>query len=157
MKPRLMVERLSTASGPGMTARYDNSAGVLVIERPRPHRPWVYGINLDGVVVLDINDARILESVEIICPLERWPLVHGLEWPSVRDRVSALRVAESSIARKSFEDHVELGRSVDGVLLKISIGDAYGDRQYVSLSDSCVAVVSDGALVGFVVRNVTCE
>src|ERR1051325_8851621 len=51
--------------------RYENGVGILIFES-RPPRPWPHGVNIDGTVILDFDEDRILAGVELVASMRTW-------------------------------------------------------------------------------------
>lgn len=129
--------------------RYNDAAGILAAES-RVERAWLYGVDIDGRIVFDLDDERRLANFDLHIPKGRWKQAHGLNAPFVVGAADLI-FSEQAIAVKSFNLTIEVRHDEHG-MVQILFGSATPERAY-SLSDSCLALLNDRELVGFVISG----
>lgn len=129
--------------------RYDHESQILAAES-RVAADWRFGVDIDGRLVFDLAADRTLMNLDLHIGASRWVTDSEVHWPPA-GRPGVLVFDAGSVAEKSF--HLPLDVKVDpgNRVLRIEIGDIAG-AQPVRLSDDCAALVTEGALAGFVLR-----
>jgi hypothetical protein len=51
--------------------RYDRESGILAVESEQP-RPWPYGMDIDGCLVFDVDEQRILANFDLHVGMSLW-------------------------------------------------------------------------------------
>lgn len=136
-----------TAAG-RLYPRYDVEAGIVAVES-RIARPWPYGVDVDGTLICDLDEDRVLANFDLLVPVESWSEAGGLHWP-IRAREVDLVFDTDTVERKSFSSPVEAFTDPDRRLLDIRIGTVEPQEAWV-LSEGCVALTRGDELVGFIV------
>jgi len=130
--------------------RYAESAGILVIES-RFERPWPFGVDIDGRVVFDIDENRILSNVDLHIPKARWRRDLEDDVPAVAPP-GDLVFSQEAIETKSFSLPLRVRADPGLRLLRIEFGTEPPDRA-IALSGSCIALLSGAELVGFAINT----
>ena len=143
--------RAPSAAG-RLIPRYDPESNVLSIESDIV-RPWPYGVNIDGLVLLDLDENRILAAVELLIPRTRWKELGSQEpWPRFA-KPSDLMFRPETIAKKTH--HLPVSAVTDpsrnDVLITFS---SVAPNRWIQLSDNALAAVGSDELLGFRVRLV---
>lgn len=129
--------------------RYDSDAEILAAESPVPAE-WRFGVDIDGRVVFDLAEDRMLMNFDLHIGQRRWTTDPGLRWSEVARR-GTLRFSQESVAAKSFHLPLLVRTDRDHELVRIDIGDSSGS-EIVQLAEACIAFVRDGMLAGFILR-----
>ena len=124
--------------------RYKNSIGILTLESALP-RVSAYNLNIDGTLMLDFDEQRVLAVVELIAPMSAWRGKAGVAQPL--GRPGDIRLAEG-ISGLDFDWPVVITKDVKGDMARISFGSSDFNRA-VALSDKASALVLDYQLTGF--------
>lgn len=143
-----VVTRSPTPAG-RLLPRYDEVANILVLESPE-QREWPYGIDVDGRIIFDIDDERVLANCDLHIGRDRWESDAGMDWPSdaqAGDILFSLAAVETKTF--SLPLRVTLDRAQRRV--RIEIGTLSPDR-FVALAERCIACISKGQLAGFFVQ-----
>src|SRR5947208_2842602 len=61
--------------------RYDEDAGILVLESREP-RALPYGLDIDGVIVFDIDESRVLANLDLHIRADLWERASTAFWPN---------------------------------------------------------------------------
>jgi hypothetical protein len=131
--------------------RYDEESGILALES-RVKRAWPFGIDVDGALVFDLDDQRILANFDLHVPMNRWK--RDLEENTPRIAPAAdLEFAQQTVAQKSFHLPLRLSCDSKAKRLRIELGTAKPDRA-VALSASCIALLANHELVGFLIDGI---
>lgn len=146
----LAVERRAPTAKATLVPSYDEESNVLTIESPM-ERPWPFGVNIDGLVLLDLDDERVLAAVEILVPRGCWKKVDALpDWPLFKQR-SDLILKTDVVATKMHRLPVSVVSDKLGKDVFTSFGSLEPDH-WVQLADNALAAIRDGDLQGFRVR-----
>lgn len=146
----LAVETRAPSAKARLVPSYDEESNVLTIESPIV-RPWPFGVNIDGLVLLDLDDERVLSAVELLIPRSRWRKVDALPaWPFFKKR-SDLILKPDVVATKMHRLPVSVVADKFGKDVLISFGSLEPDH-WVQLADNALAAIRDGELQGFRVR-----
>ncbi|MGH8174772.1 MAG: hypothetical protein ACREV5_00750 [Steroidobacter sp.] len=131
--------------------RYDEESGILAVESS-VQRDWLFGIDIDGTLVFDLDEQRVLANFDLHIPKDRWERDLGPD-ATLISRPGDLMLTPESIAQKSFNLPIRVRTDSQAQRLRIEIGVAKADHA-VALSESCVALLARNDLVGFVIRIV---
>ena len=132
--------------------RYAEDVGLLVMES-RVARPWPFGVDIDGRVVFDIDENRILSNVDLHIPRARWKRDLGEDVPAIAPP-GDLIFSQEAIKAKSFS--LPLRVRADPGLRRVCI--EFGTQppnRAIALSGSCIALLSGTELVGFAIKSPT--
>jgi len=132
--------------------RYDDSAGILAVES-KFERPWAFGVDIDGRIIFDIDERRVLANLDLHIPKKRWKK-EARKRPPERCCFGDLIFSQKTIKIKSFS--LPLMVSSDELCREVHIqfGSSTPDRA-VGLSSSCLALLYQNELVGFFVRDLS--
>lgn len=148
------MSRINVTIGPPSPAgalepRYDRESQILAAESPVAAE-WPFGVDIDGRLVFDLAGDRTLMNLDLHIAASRWVKDSEVQWPS-SGRPGVLVFDAGSVAEKSFHLPLEVKVDPGSQVVLIEIGDMTG-AQPVRLSNDCVALVTEGALAGFVLR-----
>lgn len=137
---------------------YDRESDILAVSS-NVDADWVFGVDIDGSIVFDLDSSRRLVNFDVHIPMSLWKPCRLGAWPDSVEKGSVL-FARETVAHKSF--HLPLRLLYDDarqlVLVEIGTGSTAGSRigqpQTVALSDCCIALVIRERLAGFLVRLV---
>lgn len=137
---------------PDLTSGYDAQARLLTVRiLTEPH--WPYGIDLDGLVIVDLTAARAVANFDVLMPRERWAIGLPFEPVAPRSSAKAARVifSQAVVAEKSLVEPVAVYASSDRRTVQIVVGSPSKPR-FVPLTRSCDVLVEGQILAGFQVR-----
>jgi hypothetical protein len=130
--------------------RYDKEADILVLASRRA-REWIYGVDVDGRIVFDLDRDRVLANCDLHIPMNRWARDLEIEWPA-GTRLGDVAFSKDTVAHKSFHLPLEVRSDPSGQYIRIEIGETLPD-EFIALSDCCIALLALGELVGLLVRD----
>jgi hypothetical protein len=129
--------------------RYDSESRILVMES-RLKRPWKFGINIDGMLICDLDEDRMLANVDLHYDRERWVRREDIAWPA--SAIEADIVFESEVTEtQSLAIPVDVVSDETATVVRIRFGERQPDTA-VALSEACVAEIETDELVGLVAR-----
>jgi hypothetical protein len=129
---------------------YDEESNVLTIESP-VERPWPFGVNIDGLVLLELDDERVLAAVELLILRVRWKKVDALPtWPIFKKRCDLI-LKPDVVAAKMHRLPVTVLADKSGTDVLISFGTPEPDH-WIQLAENALAAIRDGELHGLRVR-----
>lgn len=129
--------------------RYDRAAGILAVQS-NVQRPWPFGVDIDGRLVFDLDDQRVLANFDLHVPKSRWTRGPVETFPSAQpgDLIFSLE----TVQKKSFSLPLSIRTDSEAKYLRVEFGSIEPNRA-IGLSDVCVALLSSDQLVGFVIQN----
>lgn len=127
--------------------RYVEGAGILAVQSSVT-RPWPYGINIDGMMVLDIDEDRVLANVDLHLRRSLWRVEKTLE-RRVPSRKADIAISEESIRQKSLSLPVKVVSDAARRCVAISFPESLNSADAVELSPGCLALVRGDELLGF--------
>jgi hypothetical protein len=130
--------------------RYDDKTGILAIES-RFDRPWPFGVDIDGRVVFDMDEHRVLANVDLHVPKPRWKKDLGGEMTTIAPPADLI-FSHEAITTKSFSLPLTVRTDPSFRQVRIEFGTELSVRA-IALSRSCIALLSADELVGFVIKN----
>lgn len=131
--------------------RYDEESGILALES-RVERAWPFGVDIDGTLVFDLDEQRILANVDLHVPIDRWRRDLEGDTPQIAP-AGDLEFAQQTVTHKSFHLPMRLRGDKDARRLRIDLGAAKPDRA-VALSASCIALLAHQELAGFLIDRI---
>ena len=131
--------------------RYDEDAGILVLESREP-RAWPYGLDIDGMIVLDIDESRVLANLDLHIRADLWERASTAFWPNEVNS-GDLAFPDETLKTKSFHLPLRVRTNPNVHYIRVDIGERE-PQQYVALSNECLALVTEDQLVGFMIRGV---
>jgi hypothetical protein len=140
--------RSPTGSG-RLYPSYDAEADILSVSSRIP-REWPYGIDIDGNLVFDLDQDRILANFDLLIGHRLWTPGEAGPWPKVA-RPADLGFEASAIKTKSFHLPLNVMWDQDRSFVRIILGLGHYDR-VAALSEQCVALLDRDTLAGFLVR-----
>ena len=129
--------------------RYAEDVGFLVVES-RIERPWISGVDIDGRVVFDIDENRVLANFDLHIPKARWKRDLGDDVPAVAPP-GDLIFSQDALQTKSFSLPLSVRADPGLRRVRIEFGTEPADRA-IALSGSCIALLSGAELVGFAIK-----
>ncbi len=131
--------------------RYDPQAGMLMAESTVA-RLWMFGIDIDGRIIFDLDEHRVLANIDLHLPRHRWVRDLGDDTPTAAPPADLVFTPET-VAYKSFSLPLRVRSDRQARRLRIEIGEKRPDRT-VALSESCFALLAGHELVGFMVEPI---
>jgi hypothetical protein len=129
--------------------RYESEIDILMLES-RIFRRWDLGLNVWNSIILDLDLTGIPVSIEILFP--KAILVGDIDHDMpILAPPGDLMFTPEAIAQSSFDIPVRARANRAFTTVALEIGDAKADR-LVGLSNTCVAMIADGHLVGFAIK-----
>ena len=132
-----------TASG-RLYPRYKNSIGIFALESGL--RPWPHGVNIDGTLILDFDENRILANVELIARMSAWKGKLATAQPLASP--GDIRLGEGLGGSIDYDWPVVVSKDVQHDMARISFDDGDFNRA-VALSAAASALLKDDRLIGF--------
>lgn len=130
---------------------YDNQVKILNACREK-QRKFPHGINIEGkrggTLILDLDDDRILGSLELMLPSSAWKTVADVSRPEKSQRAD-IQVAKAAIEHHHFEDGLVVNSSQGKFSVRIMFGEPRKTARAIKLSEECFAYVEDDRLLGF--------
>jgi hypothetical protein len=103
-------------------------------------------VNIDGTVILDFDEKRMLGAVELLLPMSGWKGKAGVAQPL--GRPGDVRLAEELSGNVEYDWPVVVSKDVQRDMARISFGRSDFNRA-VTLSDGASALLQDDHLTGF--------
>jgi hypothetical protein len=135
---------------------YDSEAGILSATSAMQCN-WMFGFNIDGCLVFDLDKNKILVNVDCLIPKKRWKRRDQV-WPSNNAKKGRVQFnvgqGQNSIGKSvdcTFTDVVFVCSSHDKKIIYIQIGSEIGS-EFLELSRNCLVTMSDNKLTGFWMR-----
>jgi hypothetical protein len=125
--------------------RYKNSVGILTLASAVP-RECPHGVNIDGTLILDFDEEKLLASVELIAPMSAWKGKAGVAQPL--GKTGDILLGESLSGSVQRDWSVLVSKDVQRDMARISFGAREFDRA-VALSDTVSALLHNDRLTGF--------
>lgn len=129
--------------------QYHNAIKILNARSPI-ERKWPYGINIDGLLILDIDSDRILANFELLLPMSKWKSAKLPAIPQASRRAD-LQIGLDSIAHKYFDLPIVVEGYDSKAYATIAFGEGEGKPEWIALSKQCLAQVDGDRLLGFFV------
>jgi hypothetical protein len=125
--------------------RYKNSIGILTLDSAFP-RQCPHGVSIDGMLILDFDEERILAGVELIAPMSAWKGRTGVAQPL--GKAGNILLAEGLTGNIDQDGPVVISKDVQRDMARISFGKSDFNRA-VALSETVSALLHDDHLTGF--------
>jgi hypothetical protein len=125
--------------------RYLNGIGILTLESDT-RRPCPHYVNIDGSLILDFDERRVLAAVELLIPISGWKGKDDTARPS--GAPGDVLLAASAPASSDYEWPVIVSKNVQTDEARIAFGSGAHDRS-VALSNACHALLLGDRLTGF--------
>jgi hypothetical protein len=120
---------------------------IMVLESPQiescPH-----GINIDGLLILDANMDRVVNSVELLIPMRRWATADLPEWRPAAQEAN-LALASDTPHRSSFDVKLKVLSNATRTRGVIRIGEWQEGATDIALSEQCKVLLDGDNLRGF--------
>ena len=128
---------------------YDSESDILAVGSD-VQREWLYGIDIDGTVVFDLDAARRLANFDVLVGRRLWERGSTRAWPS-QSPVGTLVFSQEAIARKSFSMPIRCVYDEERRILSVTFGKDPVDE--LEMSQGCLALLAGSELVGFLLRD----
>jgi hypothetical protein len=125
--------------------RYQNSIGILTLST-NPPRPCPFGINIDGTLILDFDEGRVLAGVELVLPMSRWKGKASTSPPVGSAGNLLLTTARQTSAEYAWPITVSKNGQTGAARIAFGGGDY---NRPITLSETCSALLLDDQLTGF--------
>lgn len=125
--------------------RYERGAKLIALES-RVARRWPHGVNVDGTLVFDLDEERVLANLDIHVPRDQWMENRDVAWPGPASKADIV-FDEATVETKAFTLPVEVLTDSGRRVVEVVIG-ARGPAERWELSESCYALTRGDALVG---------
>lgn len=134
------------ATGTGrLYPRYRNSIGIMTLASAVP-RECPHGVNIDGTIILDFDELRVLAGVELIAPMSAWKGKTGVAQPL--GQAGDILLPEGLSGNIDYDWPVITSKDVQRDMARINFGRSDFNRA-VALSDTASALLHDDHLTGF--------
>lgn len=152
MSPSITIRvREPTAQG-RLYPQYDAESDILTIGS-MVQRPWPQGVDIDGNIVFDLDENRLLANLDLHVGKRLWHKGIKRPWPSNADPHD-LEFTMATIGTKSFSTPLRINTDRQRSQVEIEIGenDEGKHETAIALSDRCVAFVCNDQLVAILAR-----
>lgn len=125
---------------------YDGDSGILSATSS-VDRPWMKGADIDGSVLFDVDEHRVLTNIDVLIPKAKWKSTRAAVRP-LGSINGDLIFSEQTLATKSFSLPITVDASAD----KSQVVVRFGRMPYtetVALSDDCIGLLHGNTLSGF--------
>ena len=113
-------------------------------------RPWLYEINIDNQILLDLDDERVLGLVDIMIPKHSWEVDAVLDLPHAA-QVADLIFPEVTHRYEFIELPIKVKTNKIRSYACVLIGSIEEKSIWIELSEKCLALVANDRLCGFFV------
>jgi hypothetical protein len=148
---RILVQQKPKTSFGRLYPRYDDDSGILAVES-RIKRPWPFGVDVDGTIVFDLDEARLLANFDLHIPRARWERSLPEEQSFATAEAADIEFTDETVRQKSFHLPIRARTDAGARRLLVQIGDARPTNS-VALSERCVALLAGNELVGFLITG----
>jgi hypothetical protein len=152
----IIVQRVDEVKGGELFPRYVTDSHVLAVES-KESRPWRYSIDVNGALVFDLDEQRVLASFELMARKEAWKRAGLIPKPKI-DVSGCLQFATETVETRSFPllgVSAESDSAQESVYIRLGDDDSYDAA--IALSQDCTALLSGSVLRGFVISNIRCS
>ncbi len=131
--------------------RYDEEADVLEVGSS-VQRDWLYGVDIDGNVVFDLDSDRVLANFDLLVPKYLWKVTESAGRWSSPSQEADLQFHRETLKHKSFHLPLEVTTDEKRSLVSIRFGEVNQQARVIILSESCLALVEADHLLGFLLK-----
>lgn len=136
-----------------LTPAYDKEAGLLTITSSSITE-WVYGIDIDGTVIFDINKDHILENIDILVSAELWDVTETVKKPVIKTE-GKIEIEKESLLIKSFHcPRLKVLTNYNKTAISLLFDSKNTSYHGIQVSKWCVALVDQNTLIGFYIEGI---
>ena len=132
--------------------RYDKGADLLEVGSVKS-RDWPFGIDIDGNLIFDIDENRIIANFDLLIRKSLWKVSSILQPPKANKR-ACIEVSQEAINHKSFNLPLEVTTNETKSIVCIMFGRIETNGTWIVLSRQCLAYVVKDYLKGFFIIDV---
>jgi len=133
-----------------LNPHYDDEANVLEVGT-NIDCIWFYGLDVDGSLIFDANENRILVNIDLLIPKKYWETSYDLpDVYKINSQKGIIQFSNDSIKTKSFNFPLKVYTDNNKKKVFIKISD-YVKPTLVELSKSCYVYVKNNVLCGFLI------
>lgn len=136
--------------GGRLCPRYDAESGILAVTSESA-RDWLYGVDIDGNVIFDLDSERKLANFDIHVRRRLWERGAVRHWPA-KTASGTIVFSEETIQQKSLNMTLRFIYDEEQDMLHVVLGAKQPQRE-LELSMNCIALLSGSELVGFLLRR----
>jgi hypothetical protein len=138
-----------TATG-RLYPRYDVQTNILEVGS-RVVKDWTYGVDIDGTIIFDLTQDRILANFDLLVPRHVWKVDPLLSFPKP-SKEGCIRFSASTVRHKSFHLSKDFRTNANRSNVLVIFGNVDQNVVWIGLSEKCSAAVRGSHLVGFLVQ-----
>lgn len=135
--------------------RYVNEGGILAVESTVA-RPWPFGVDIDGGVVFDLDEWRVLANFDLHMRRSLWKRERLEDEVATIATPGDLAFAPETVETKSFSIPLTVRMDPRTGRVSMRFGALKPDRA-VELSPMCSALLREDNLLGFDIRDIAEE
>lgn len=147
-----IIVKIKEASGKCvLKPHYDNESGVLEITSDY-RRDWIYGIDIDGNVIIDIDKSYKIANVDLLVPKKLWEV--SSEFPCFAESKTFIDLLFDleMIRYKSFNLPMKILCNMKKDQVMILIDSINNSTIKYGLSNNCYVLINDETkLCGFLI------
>lgn len=128
--------------------RYDTEANLLEVGSAIS-RDWLYGVDIDGALIFDIDANHILANFDLLIRPELWEVTPLPNRPKPLQEAD-IEFLDETIRHKSFTMPLRVQTDRNRSYAHIMFGPSK-DGIWITLSEYCMALLADDCLAGFFV------
>ena len=143
----IQVEQRPATSRGRLYPEYDDSAKILSVTS-KEALSWPYGIHIDGRVLLDANEERMLANIDLLIPKKYW---HSGIQPELPMRLleTDLLLTQPTLRQKDFSFDLSIVSDETESWVHIFFGEGLQGTTWVKLSPQCFVQLANRSLLGF--------
>jgi hypothetical protein len=114
-------------------------------------RQMYYSINIDNKIILDFDINHVLQSIEILIPVSSLPIkeMNLSEYPIISADIALI---ENITRHSNIETSIKAQTNLLNNVLFVVFGETKSITHLIELSESCLAIISEDVLLGFVIK-----
>ncbi|WP_299676075.1 hypothetical protein [uncultured Dokdonia sp.] len=138
--------------------KYDSESGILEIQTKTP-TDWVFGLDINGTIIFDINDKFIIENIDILIPKWKWEKYSGkLPWSEKVLKNKSVIFTKETINKKSFYINEGIQAFFDDKNLFFGFSsnskyDILNKSKGIILSEDCYLLIQESYIVGVILAK----
>jgi hypothetical protein len=148
----ILVSIGAPAEGSRLCPQYDESADILAVTSDSA-ADWVYGVDIDGNVVFDLDAGRRLANFDLHIGKRLWSRGSVRPWPEKPPPAGTIIFSNETIEQKSLNMLLRLVYDPVHRALDVRFGTTEPTAE-LELSRDCIALLAGSELVGFSLRTV---
>ncbi|MDO1450207.1 hypothetical protein Q0590_28260 [Rhodocytophaga aerolata] len=151
----IIVKKVMSSDYGFLIPRYDKESGILEITS-RKSKEWIYGIDIDGVIIFDIDEDLIIENLDVCVDKKYWKKVDNFpDWNLIEDKIYNLKVDASSIKIKSFNyGDIKLftDKRSESLMITFNLSSQNEILKMYKVSNHCFCFINEDILQGFFIN-----